>query len=86
MSLKADEAEHSLEMHLPYVYKMLARANKPTVPIVPILVGAVARDPEKLYGQLLAPYIADPENAFVISTDFCHWCVRSYVHATRAGS
>ncbi|CAK7273174.1 hypothetical protein SEPCBS57363_005520 [Sporothrix epigloea] len=28
---------------------------------------------EKAYGQLLLPYLEDPENAFVVSSDFCHW-------------
>ena len=41
--------------------------------IVPILVGSLNPDKEQLYGQLLAPYLADPDNLFVISSDFCHW-------------
>jgi hypothetical protein len=28
---------------------------------------------EAEYGALLAPYLDDPSNAFVISSDFCHW-------------
>jgi len=28
---------------------------------------------EAEYGALLAPYLADPANCFVISSDFCHW-------------
>lgn len=54
---------------------MLSRVDKLHVPIVPIMVGAVARDVEKTFGVVLAPYLADPENAFVVSTDFCHWYV-----------
>lgn len=54
---------------------MLSRVDKLHVPIVPIMVGAVARDVEKAFGIVLAPYLADPENAFVVSTDFCHWYV-----------
>jgi MEMO1 family protein len=26
-----------------------------------------------MYGGLLAPYLDDPANLFIISTDFCHW-------------
>lgn len=26
-----------------------------------------------MYGELLAPYLDDPSNAFVFSSDFCHW-------------
>ena len=25
------------------------------------------------YGAILAPYLADPHNFFIISSDFCHW-------------
>jgi predicted class III extradiol MEMO1 family dioxygenase len=28
---------------------------------------------ETRYGALLAPYLSDPCNLFVISSDFCHW-------------
>lgn len=92
MSLSVDEAEHSIEMHLPYVYKMMSRyvqfineffqaashccSTSPKnafPPIVPILVGNTSPETEKKYGTLLSPYLADPENSFVISSDFCHW-------------
>jgi MEMO1 family protein len=42
-------------------------------PLVPIMVGSTHSATEAAFGKLLAPYIADPENAFVISSDFCHW-------------
>lgn len=41
--------------------------------IVPIMVGSLSIESEALYGEILAPYLADPENLFVISSDFCHW-------------
>lgn len=44
-----------------------------SVVIVPILVGSINRRKEVEYGQLLSRYVADPENFFVISSDFCHW-------------
>jgi hypothetical protein len=28
---------------------------------------------EAKYGALLGPYLDDPSNLFVISSDFCHW-------------
>lgn len=28
---------------------------------------------EATYGRILAPYLNDPSNVFVISSDFCHW-------------
>eukprot|EP00842_Homolaphlyctis_polyrhiza_P000767 jgi/Hompol1/1691/HPOL_001423-RA len=72
MSLKTDEDEHSIEMHLPYVHKIMsARQGKYT--IVPILVGATKPQQDRVYGELLAPYLRDPSCLFVISSDFCHW-------------
>ncbi|KAG7002255.1 protein MEMO1 [Physcia stellaris] len=75
MSTSTDEAEHSLEMHLPYIYKMLSRSFPPDAfpPLTPILVGSTSPSTEKEYGSILAPYLADPGNVFVVSSDFCHW-------------
>lgn len=76
MSLQTDEDEHSIEMHLPYIYKVLQLAGKvDSVKVVPILVGAINARKEKAYGAVLAKYLRDPENLFVISSDFCHWSV-----------
>mmetsp|Transcript_31759 Transcript_31759/g.51249 ORF Transcript_31759/g.51249 Transcript_31759/m.51249 type:complete len:129 (+) Transcript_31759:684-1070(+) len=34
-----------------------------------------------MYGRLLAKYLDDPANFFIISSDFCHWGSRfSYTH------
>ena len=41
--------------------------------IIPILIGSIQASKEERYGRLLAPYLADPKNLFVISSDFCHW-------------
>ncbi|EMD65891.1 hypothetical protein GGP41_010670 [Bipolaris sorokiniana] len=79
MSKRTDEDEHSLEMHLPYIYKMLSLKNSDfqsdssSVPLIPIMVGNTDAAAETRYGSLLAPYLADPTNIFVISSDFCHW-------------
>lgn len=73
MSLDTDEDEHSIEMHLPYIYHVFQDSN---ITVVPILVGAIDRAQEIDYGRILAPYLADPENFFVISSDFCHWGTR----------
>ncbi len=36
---------------------------------------------EAQYGKLLGPYLDDPENLFVVSSDFCHWGTRfSYTY------
>ncbi|BFZ11765.1 hypothetical protein BsWGS_14804 [Bradybaena similaris] len=72
MSLNTDEAEHSIEMHLPYVAKVM-ESRKGQFTIVPILVGSLSPDKEAKYGQILSTYLHDPGNLFVISSDFCHW-------------
>lgn len=70
MQLPVDEREHSLEMHLPYIQQVMG--DTPYL-LVPIMVGALSESAEARYGQLLAPYLADDANLFVISSDFCHW-------------
>ena len=37
------------------------------------MVGVLSPEVEADYGDILAPYLADPQNLFVISSDFCHW-------------
>lgn len=58
-------------------------------PPAPLLPPASAASPaEAAYGQLLAPYLADPSNLFVISSDFCHWGRRfgyTYYEPERVG-
>lgn len=72
MSQDMDEAEHSIEMHLPYVAKVMeSRRGKFTV--VPILVGSLKVKGEAEYGKLFSKYLLDPENLFIVSSDFCHW-------------
>lgn len=76
MGEDADETEHSLEMHLPYIFKMMSRSfSSPSdyPGLVPILVGNTSPAKEKEYGAILAPYLSDSSNVFVISSDFCHW-------------
>jgi len=41
--------------------------------LIPILVGSLDASKLEKYGQLLAPYLCDPKNLFIISSDFCHW-------------
>lgn len=37
------------------------------------MVGNTSKSTEAALGHILAPYLADPETAFVISSDFAHW-------------
>uniref|UniRef100_A0A0D9X6F4 MEMO1 family protein n=1 Tax=Leersia perrieri TaxID=77586 RepID=A0A0D9X6F4_9ORYZ len=78
MDLSVDEAEHSMEMHLPYLSKVFQGHN---VKVVPILVGALSSQNEAMFGQLLSKYLDDPKNFFSVSSDFCHWGARfSYTY------
>ena len=79
MSSDADETEHSMEMHIPYIYKRLSQTfDSPDKfpPLIPILVGNTKTSAERVYAEILAPYLADPESVFVVSSDFCHWGLR----------
>lgn len=81
MTISADEDEHSIEMQLSYIAKVMESVGPAGFKIVPILVGSLSTEKEKMYGQLIAKYLADPANVFVISSDFCHWGSRfSYQH------
>jgi AmmeMemoRadiSam system protein B len=45
------------------------------------MVGYTSTALETAFGNILAPYLADESNAFVISSDFCHWGTRfSYTY------
>jgi len=70
--LDDDEAEHSLEMQLPFIAKIM-EGHKDNFKIVPVVVGSTDPDQEREYGALFAPYLADTSVVFVISSDFCHW-------------
>ena len=83
MSPSTDSAEHSLEMHLPYIYHIFRNDYEQgnPLPLVPVLVGSTSPTAEKTFGTLLSPYLADPTNVFIISSDFCHWGSRfSYTY------
>ncbi len=76
MPAHVDENEHSLELHLPYLHRTGHRVCGRPLPLVPILVGHTTPAVERAFGGLLAPYLADPANVFVISSDFAHWGLR----------
>lgn len=67
---EVDEAEHSLEMHLPYIVRAM---DSVPFTLVPIMVGSLSKNLEDDYGKILAPYVDDESNFFIVSSDFCHW-------------
>lgn len=72
LSQQVDEEEHSIEMHLPYIAKVM-ESKMGAFSIVPVLVGATNSHDQLEYGKIFSTYLANPENLFVISSDFCHW-------------
>ncbi|KAI9228537.1 MAG: UPF0103-domain-containing protein [Piptocephalis tieghemiana] len=72
LSPKQQEAEHSLEMQFPYLKRLFDQRGK-ACPVVPIIIGSIGHAEEQKFGKIFAPYLASPHNAFVISSDFCHW-------------
>jgi len=70
MTLSVDEEEHSIELHLPYIYKVMR--GQPFV-LIPILVGSVSKENQVMYGEIFSKYLDREDVLFVISSDFCHW-------------
>jgi hypothetical protein len=84
MSISTDEDEHSIEMQLPYIAKVM-ESRRGQFTIVPVLVGSLTLDREQAYGQVFAKYLANADNLFVISSDFCHWGQRfKYTYYNKA--
>ncbi|XP_035207804.1 protein MEMO1-like [Stegodyphus dumicola] len=73
MSLLTDEDEHSIEMHLPFIAKVMENHQ---FTIVPVLVGSLTTERESIYGKIFSHYLGEASNLFVISSDFCHWGAR----------
>lgn len=70
MGFDMDEAEHSIEMHLPFIKYVFRDAD---VKVVPIVVGSLSEEKEKQFGRVLSSWIGDGETFWVVSSDFCHW-------------
>eukprot|EP01083_Nonionella_stella_P294862 1002164_1 len=71
MSMKVDEAEHSLELCAPFIKHVLADRD---FSLVPIMVGATSPENDRQVAAVLKDMFLDDERTvFVISSDFCHW-------------
>ena len=73
MSLAVDSAEHSLEMHLPYIQTVMSKKSNGSFTLVPIMVGSPSVSLETEIAQELLHYYLMPNVLFIVSTDFCHW-------------
>ncbi|UMM32394.1 hypothetical protein L5515_006205 [Caenorhabditis briggsae] len=70
MDRRDEESEHSIEMQLPFIAKVMGNRR---YTIIPVLVGSLPGSRQQTYGNIFAHYMEDPRNLFVISSDFCHW-------------
>lgn len=68
LSAKAEKEEHSLEMQLPYLRKVMGSA---AFTLVPIVVGELSVSQQSRYAELLSPLFQQADTVFVISSDFC---------------
>jgi MEMO1 family protein len=75
MDASMDNEEHSGEMQYPFIAKLLHSSSDQiaSIPVLPIMCGALTTSQEASFGKLLAPIIARPNVVCVISSDFCHW-------------
>ncbi|VDN04723.1 unnamed protein product [Thelazia callipaeda] len=73
MDLRNEEAEHSIEMQLPYIAKIMEKQPADSYSIVPVLVGSLSPSKQAAYGKIFSKYLSDPRIVFVVSSDFCHW-------------
>jgi len=72
LNQREEEREHSIEMHLPFIYKTFEH-KLDQIKIVPFYVPSLSFLQEKMYGRYLSKFMRDPQNLFIISSDFCHW-------------
>ncbi|CAK9436752.1 uncharacterized protein LODBEIA_P12740 [Lodderomyces beijingensis] len=73
MSEEVDEDEHSFEMHAPFIYHQGLRSPHGPPKIIPIMISGMDYETQNELAEALLPFLADEENHFVISSDFCHW-------------
>ena len=57
--------------------------SRDDVKLVPLIVGHPSSNNAREISAALEPFWHDPSTFFIISTDFCHWCVPSLPSDTR---
>ncbi|SCU97274.1 LANO_0E15610g1_1 [Lachancea nothofagi CBS 11611] len=75
MEPETDGDEHSLEMQFPMLYATLKlrKISPQSIKVVPIMISHNSALKDYHLGKTLSKYLKDPENAFILSSDFCHW-------------
>ncbi|MBN1950211.1 MAG: AmmeMemoRadiSam system protein B [Bacteroidales bacterium] len=66
---EAHKKEHSLEVQLPFLQYVMSEPFK----IVPVIIGSQSKDLPGKIAEGLAPFFADRQNLFIISTDLSHY-------------
>jgi MEMO1 family protein len=72
MQEEVDEAEHSIELHLPFI-ATLFKQSRTNVKIVPVLIGHISKSTLHALSTALLPYFTSLSTLFIISSDFCHY-------------
>lgn len=67
LTVDQDQRERSIEALLPFVRSCVSEEQHFT--LVPILVGGLMTEKAEEYVSLLSPYLADPENLFIVGGD-----------------
>ena len=68
LSLNQEEAEHSLELHLPIIKHVFPQCS-----LIPIMVGNLNQEYSNQVRLVLMNLMKDERVLFVVSSDFCHW-------------
>ena len=71
--LHFDEAEHSIEMHLPMLQTILGQEACRTVKVLSVVVSKLSTDMQKDYAKELSEYCKGEGVRVCLSSDFCHW-------------
>jgi len=71
--LHCDEAEHSIEMHLPMLQTVLGEEACKLLKVLSIVVSKLTTEMEKEYAKLLAEFCDGERVRVCLSSDFCHW-------------
>jgi AmmeMemoRadiSam system protein B len=69
MPIQVDDQEHSLELHLPFIKKIINKSFS----LVPILIGQPNVLVREKISMILKDYLLQSNTLFIISSDFCHW-------------
>ena len=77
-SSKAHAGEHSIEVQLPFVQKILEE-TKNKIEITPIIVGEITGEQTKNYAEILLKL---PNSFFIISSDLSHFMTKSEAEKT----